>query len=138
MTWYETEVNRRLGRAWSVMKSLGVWRCRHLCKKTKSTDVLIRSFGTMSDTSPHPRWQNHMFTAYRFLSCRVPTGWTMPRGRPHASVLRQVDTYLGDMDVTGPASAWTVARWGQKYRRNGGCGDALLRRMFPCLTCSDF
>jgi exonuclease III len=33
----EPEVNRRLGRASAVMKSLdcGVWRCRHLCKRTK-------------------------------------------------------------------------------------------------------
>ena len=31
------EVNRRLGRAWGVMNSLdaGVWRSRHLCKRTK-------------------------------------------------------------------------------------------------------
>jgi hypothetical protein len=31
------EVNRRLGRAWGVMQSLdeGVWRCRHLCRRTK-------------------------------------------------------------------------------------------------------
>jgi hypothetical protein len=33
----EPEVNRRLGRAWGVMESLdqGVWRCRHLCRRTK-------------------------------------------------------------------------------------------------------
>ena len=31
-----SEVNRRLGRAWGAMGSLdGVWRCRHLCRKTK-------------------------------------------------------------------------------------------------------
>ena len=30
----ESEVNRRLGRAWGVMDSLdhGVWRCRYLCR----------------------------------------------------------------------------------------------------------
>ena len=34
---YESEVNRRLGRAWGVMDSLDhrVWRCRYLCGKTK-------------------------------------------------------------------------------------------------------
>jgi len=33
----ESEVNRRLGRAWGVMDSLdhGVWRCRSLCGRTK-------------------------------------------------------------------------------------------------------
>uniref|UniRef100_A0A8C4QSW8 Myosin VIb n=1 Tax=Eptatretus burgeri TaxID=7764 RepID=A0A8C4QSW8_EPTBU len=33
----ESEVNRRLGRAWGVMDSLdnGVWRCRYLCGRTK-------------------------------------------------------------------------------------------------------
>ena len=33
----ESEVNRRLGRAWGVMDSLDhrVWRCRYLCGKTK-------------------------------------------------------------------------------------------------------
>ena len=33
----ESEVNRRLGRAWGVMDSLdhGVWRCQYLCGRTK-------------------------------------------------------------------------------------------------------
>ena len=33
----ESEVNRRLGRAWGVMDSLGngVWCCRYLCGRTK-------------------------------------------------------------------------------------------------------
>ena len=33
----ESDVSRRLGRAWGVMDSLdnGVWRCRYLCEKTK-------------------------------------------------------------------------------------------------------
>ena len=33
----ESEVNRRLGRAWGVMDSLdhGVWRNRYLCRRTK-------------------------------------------------------------------------------------------------------
>jgi len=34
---YESEVNRRLCRAWGVMDSLdnGLWRCRYLCGRTK-------------------------------------------------------------------------------------------------------
>ena len=34
---YDSEVNRRLGRAWGVVDSLnhGVWRCRYLCGRTK-------------------------------------------------------------------------------------------------------
>ena len=33
---FESEVNRRLCRAWGVMDSLdhGVWRCRYLCRRT--------------------------------------------------------------------------------------------------------
>ena len=34
----------------------------------------------------------------------------MPRGRPHASWLRQVESYLKDMDMTGLGSAWAMAR----------------------------
>ena len=33
---------------------------------------------------------------HRILSCRDPRGWSMPRGRPHASWLRQVESYLKD------------------------------------------
>ena len=38
----ESEVNRRLGRAWGVMDSLdhGVWRCRYLCGRTKVRVVM--------------------------------------------------------------------------------------------------
>ena len=32
--------------------------------------------------------------AHRILSCRHLSGWTMPRGRPQASWLRQVEAYL--------------------------------------------
>ena len=40
----ESEVNRRLGRAWGVMDSLynGVWRCRYLCGRTT-----VRVFGSL-------------------------------------------------------------------------------------------
>ena len=34
--------------------------------------------------------------AHRILSCRDPSGWSMSRGRPHASWLRQVESYLKD------------------------------------------
>ena len=34
----------------------------------------------------------------------------MPRGRPQASLLRQVEAYLSDMGVTGLASVWAMAR----------------------------
>ena len=34
----------------------------------------------------------------------------MPRGRPIDSRLCQVEAYLGDMDVTGLASCWAMAR----------------------------
>ena len=79
-------------------------------------------------------------SGYRMLQscCRDPRGWTMPRdwtmprgwtmsrGRPHASWLRQVESYLKDMGMTGrclPGRGWSkksspvfflsspVARW---------------------------
>ena len=42
----------------------------------------------------------------------------MPRGRPHASWLRQVEAYLKDTGMAGLASAWVMARMRPKeYRR---------------------
>ena len=42
----------------------------------------------------------------------------MPRGRPHASWLRQVASYLKDTGMAGLASAWAMARRRPKeYRR---------------------
>ena len=58
--------------------------------------------------------------AHRIISCRDPRGWSMPRGRPQASWLRQVESYLKNAGMTGLVSAgrWpdggrrrTVARW---------------------------
>ena len=47
-----------------------------------------------------------------------PRGWTMSRGRPHASWLRQVESYLKFAGMAGLASAWTMARRRPKeYRR---------------------
>ena len=34
----------------------------------------------------------------------------MPRGRPHALWLRQVESYLKDTGMAGLASAWAMAR----------------------------
>ena len=56
--------------------------------------------------------------AHRIFSCRNPSGWTMPRGRPHASFFRQVEAYLKDTGMTGLASAWAMVRRRPKeYRR---------------------
>ena len=41
----------------------------------------------------------------------------MPRGRPQASWLRQVESYLKDAGMAGLASAWAMARRRPKYRR---------------------
>ena len=39
-------------------------------------------------------------------------------GPPHASWLRQVESYLRDMDMTDPAFAWDIAsRKTREYRR---------------------
>ena len=63
----------------------------------------------------------------------------MPRGRPHASWLRQVESYLKDTGMAGLASAWAMARWRpREYRRNV---DAATRCFGVCyhtrpgLTC---
>ena len=69
---------------------------------------------------------------------KTKSGWTMPRGRPQASWLRQVESYLShmgmadpvclgdgqtkaylkDMGMTGLASVWVMARRRTKeYRR---------------------
>ena len=61
----------------------------------------------------------------------------MPEGRPHASCLRRVESYLKDMGMAGMASAWAIARRRpREYRRKVDGGDALLRRMspYPILT----
>ena len=43
----------------------------------------------------------------------------MPRGRPHASWLRKVESYLKDAGMADMASAWAMARRTPKdYRRN--------------------
>ena len=49
--------------------------------------------------------------AHQIFSCRNPRGWTMPRGRPKAPCLRQVEHYLGDTGMAGLGSAWAMARW---------------------------
>ena len=55
----------------------------------------------------------------RILSCRGPRGWSMPRVRPHASWLRQVESYLEDAGMTDLASAWAITRRRpREYRRN--------------------
>ena len=48
--------------------------------------------------------------AHRILSCRDPSEWTMPRGRPQASWLRQVESYLKDVGMTGLAFYWAMTR----------------------------
>ena len=56
--------------------------------------------------------------AHRILSCRDPRGWSMPKGRPHSSWLRKVESYLKDTGMAGLASAWAMARRRPKeYRR---------------------
>ena len=56
--------------------------------------------------------------AHRILSCREPSGWTMPKGCPQASWLSQVKSYLRDTGIAGLASAWAMARRRPKeYRR---------------------
>ena len=54
----------------------------------------------------------------------------MPRGRPHASWLRQVESYLKNTGMAGLASAWAMARRRPKvYRRKV---DAATRCSIVC------
>ena len=58
-----------------------------------------------------------LFTVSKPVMC-APRGWTMARGRPQASCLRQVESHLRDMGMAGLASAWAMARRRPKdYRR---------------------
>ena len=66
----------------------------------------------------------------RIFSCRDPRDWTLPRGRPLPSWLRQVESYLMDTGMTGLASACAMARRRPKeYRRKVG---AATRRSVVC------
>ena len=47
----------------------------------------------------------------------------MSRGRPPASWLRQVDSYLKDMDMTGLASSWPAYPEGYGHGGPGVCPD---------------
>ena len=54
----------------------------------------------------------------------------MPRGRPHPSWLRQVETYLKDAGVAGLEAVWAMARRRPKeYRRKL---DATMRCSGVC------
>ena len=55
--------------------------------------------------------------SHRILLCRDPRGWSMPRGRLHASWLRRVETYLKDAGIAGLASAKVMARRRPKQNR---------------------
>ena len=55
----------------------------------------------------------------------------MPRGRPHASWLRQMESYLKDMDMAGLTSVWAMARRRPKEHRRKV--DAATRCFGVCL-----
>ena len=44
--------------------------------------------------------------AHRILSCRDPWSWSMQRGRPRVSWLRQMESYLNDVGMTGLPRSW--------------------------------
>ena len=59
----------------------------------------------------------------------------MPRGRPHASCLRQMESYLKDTGMAGLAFALGDGQTeAEGVPSKDGRGDALLRRMPPYLT----
>ena len=55
----------------------------------------------------------------------------MPTGHPHASWLRQVESYLKDTGMAGLGDGQMEA---EGVPSQGGRGDALLRRIIPHLT----
>ena len=53
----------------------------------------------------------------RYVCFMDQQGWSVPSGRPHASWLRPVESYLKDMSITGLVSAWVMARRRPKQYR---------------------
>ena len=74
---------------------------------------------------------------HRVLSYRCPRP-CREAARPYASWVRQVETNVGDIDVTGPASAWGMVTGGDGVPSQCGCGDALLWRMPPRMILLQF
>ena len=72
--------------------------------------------------------------AYRILSCRDPSDWTMPRGRPQASWLYQVESYVRVWACRPGVCLGDGQTEVERVPSQGGRGDALLRRMPPYLT----
>ena len=75
---------------------------------TMSNDLVLREAGLRQITSIVLEHQLRLYghvarlpaedPAHRILSCRDRRGWTMSRGPPHAPWLRQVESYLKNMD----------------------------------------
>ena len=66
--------------------------------------------------------------AHRNLSCRDPSDWTMPTGRPQASWLRHVVSYLKDMGVVDLCVPGRLSGGGRRRtiaRSRGGCSSML-------------
>ena len=69
-----------------------------------SNDLVLRETGLRQVTCIVRERQQRLYghiahlhpedPAHQILPCRDPEGWTTPRGRPHASCLRQVESYL--------------------------------------------
>ena len=57
-----------------------------------------------------PTFNTKLLLAVAVLSCRNPRGWIMPRGRPQASWLRQMEFYIKTTGIAGLASGWAMAR----------------------------
>ena len=68
---------------------------------TEYLQITVRLYGHVAQLAAED-------PAHQILSCRDPSSWTMPRGRPHASWLRQAESYLNNMGMTGTATAWTM------------------------------
>ena len=86
------------------------------------SQIIFHNRLTKSRTSPsmkdirNPRFSSvSVFFPKHFLNNGL---WTIPRGRPRASWLRQVESYLRDSGMAGLASAWVMARgWPWEYHR---------------------
>ena len=116
---------------------------RILFPSNKIVIIIIIITGPSVKTEYMRAW-NAKDPAHRILSSRDPSGWSMSRGRPHASWLRQVESYLKDAGMAGLASAWAMARRRPKeYRRkedaatrcSGVCPHTWPDLNFNSLTC---
>ena len=131
------------GESWEKLNAVSIPVALLMLPAIPPTGFSVRSFWALADfsdrlrdsslTQRSLRLYGHVARlsaedpAHRILSCRDPRGWSMLRGRPHASWLRQVESFLRDTGMADLASAKAMVRLRlKKYRRKVGAATLLL------------